>query len=56
VVVHNLDIVSIAISPDEAQPPLIVNADAVLSLPIVIQRLQTIAWRFSEIVEPRCGG
>jgi hypothetical protein len=50
-VVHNLNVVRVAVAPDEAQPPLIVDADAVLSDAIACQRLQPIAGRLTEIFQ-----
>lgn len=40
------------IGPQEADPELSVDANAVLSLPITGQTLQTIAWRAAEILQP----
>jgi hypothetical protein len=54
VVVYNLDVERIAIPPNEARPPLIVDADAVLSRPIAGQRLQVIGWRLPKILEFGC--
>jgi len=44
-VVDNLNTQGFMIRPDNANPPLIVNADTVLSVPVTAQRLQTIAGR-----------
>jgi hypothetical protein len=46
-VIHNFDIVSIAFSPDETEPPLIIDPDTVLAGPIAHQGLQVVAWRLS---------
>jgi hypothetical protein len=44
VVVHDLDFVSIAIAPNEAQAPLAIDTYAVLSRAISAQGFQTVAW------------
>jgi hypothetical protein len=43
VIVHDLDFVSIALAPNEAQTPLAVNANAVLSLSAAMQSFQAIS-------------
>ena len=50
-VVDKLHLVGIAVSPDKAQSPLVVDADAVLALPVAYQRLQSIAGRYPKIVQ-----
>jgi hypothetical protein len=37
VVVHDLHVVDVAVSPDEADPPLVVDADAVLAGSIALR-------------------
>lgn len=54
-IVGNLDVPRLAIPPLEAEPPLIVDADAVLASTIAVQRLQTVAGRHAQIVEPLRG-
>jgi hypothetical protein len=49
-VVHNLDVMCLSRLPPKAEPPLIVNADAVLAGSIPSQLLQSVARRTSEIV------
>ena len=51
-IVDDLNTVRGSILPYEAEPPLIVNTDAVLSNPIPFECLQVIAWRHSQIIEP----
>jgi hypothetical protein len=51
VVVNDLDIVGVAVSPPEADAPLIVDADAVLAGSIAPQLLQPITRRHPEILE-----
>lgn len=50
-IVGNLDVPRFAIPPFEADPPLIVDADAVLAPTIAVQRLQTVARRHTQVVE-----
>ena len=54
-IVDDLDFVRGSILPDKAEPPLIVDPDAVLSDPVAFQGLQAIAWRHPEVVEPDRG-
>jgi hypothetical protein len=48
-----LDIVSVSLSPDKTDTPLIVDADGVLPGPRAFQHLKTIAWWHAQIIEPR---
>lgn len=50
-VVDDLDVPGFAIAPHETDPPLVVDANAVLSLSISAQCLQTIAGRHAQIRE-----
>ena len=43
-IVHYLNIVGVSVAPHEAEPPLIVNPDAMLSFPVTVQGLQMVAW------------
>jgi hypothetical protein len=43
VIVRNLNLGSSAIRPGEANPELIVDADAVLAIPVAFQRFQAVA-------------
>jgi hypothetical protein len=46
VIVDDLDFVGVSIPPDETEPPLVVDANAVLSFASPTQRFQAIArWR-----------
>jgi hypothetical protein len=51
VVVHHFDLVSVAVLPDEADPILIVDPDAVLPTPISTESLEVIARERAQIVE-----
>src|SRR3954471_17035659 len=51
VVVDNFHLVRILVPPAEAQPPLVVDADAMLAGAVTWQLLQAIARRYPEIVQ-----
>jgi len=51
-VVHNLNIIGVAVLPTKAQPALIVDADAMLATSIFGQPLQVVA-RNREVPETR---
>jgi hypothetical protein len=54
-IVDNLDIEGFAIPPDKANPPLIIDADAVLALPVPRQSFQPVATQPAQIVKTlRC--
>lgn len=48
-IIHDLNFVCVRIAPDETDPPLIVNANAVLARPVSLQRLEPIATRNGKI-------
>lgn len=50
-VIDDLDIVRIGILPSEADPPLIVDADAVLAGTIAFEFLEAVPRRYAEVVE-----
>src|SRR5262245_58739344 len=52
VVVDDLDVMGVALSPNEADPPLVVDPDAVLARPVRRQRLQPVAGRHREVGQP----
>src|SRR5205823_12633221 len=52
VVVDDFHFVRIIVLPSEANPPLIVDADRMLSLAFALQRFQSVAGRQAQIVEP----
>src|SRR5437762_13703735 len=54
-VVHDLHAVGVAVLPDEADAPLVVDADAVLPRPVALQRLEPVAGRHSQRIEPSRG-
>jgi len=45
VIVDDLDLLGMPCGPDEAQPPLAADSDAVLALSVMLQRLELVAWR-----------
>jgi hypothetical protein len=45
VVVHNLNVVSVSLAPDETDAPLIVDPDTMLSGPIAFEHFQPVARR-----------
>jgi hypothetical protein len=51
VIIDDLDVVGIPTGPAEADPPLVVDPDAVLAVPISCQCFETIARRGLEVVE-----
>lgn len=54
-VVDDLDLPRLAIAPSEADTPLFVDANTVLSSAIAPQRLEPVAGRRPQIVKPACG-
>lgn len=50
-IVNNQDLVRIAILPTKADPPLLIDANTVLSGPIAFKSLEAIARRRSEIAK-----
>jgi len=49
VVIDNFNFSRAFSGPDEAQPELIIDADAVLAAPVSVQRLQAIGRRYAQI-------
>jgi hypothetical protein len=54
-VVNDLNFEGMPIAPNKADAPLIVDADAVLSLPIPFQTFQTVSRQCRERSEIGCG-
>src|SRR5947207_11479294 len=52
-VVHDLHAVGVAVLPDEADAPLVVDANAMLPRPVALQRLEPVAGRHAQRIEPR---
>jgi hypothetical protein len=51
VIVNNFHTKNLATLPAKTDPPLIIDADAVLTLPLALQRLQSIPGRDTKITE-----
>lgn len=50
-IINNLDLEGIAVSPPKTDPPLVIDANTVLTGAIALELLQAIAGRDAEIVE-----
>ena len=50
-VIDDLHILDLVIAPYEADPPLVIDADAVLSGPRAAQGFEAVAWRDAEITQ-----
>jgi len=50
-IIHNLHVQRIGPSPAETDPPLIIDADAVLSLPFSLESLQAVSGRGSKVTQ-----
>jgi hypothetical protein len=50
-IVDDLNVPGFAITPHKTDPPLIVNANAILTFTVAVQSLQTIAGQYTQIVE-----
>jgi hypothetical protein len=48
-IVDALDLVSVAGTPSKTDPPLVVNSNAVLALPIAGEFLESVSWRNAKI-------
>jgi hypothetical protein len=53
VVVRDFDFVGIAVSPEEANPVLLINADTVLAAPVAAKRFEVITRRRFQLLQPR---
>jgi len=51
VIVSDLDVISVILPPFEADSVLVVDSDAVLSLPVAMQFLEPVSRRNSQVVE-----
>jgi len=51
VVVHDLYIPGASFGPDEADPELVVDPNAMLAFPISPESLETVAWRNPEVFQ-----
>jgi len=48
-IVYNLNVEGIGFDPTEADPPLVVDANAVLPRPIAAKSFQSVSWDLSQI-------
>jgi hypothetical protein len=53
VVVHDLDVVGISVTPHKTKTPLVVDPDTVLPLPLAAQGFQTVPRRCCQIAQLR---
>jgi hypothetical protein len=51
VIVHDFDLFGLALIPNKANSPLIVNADAVLSGTVAMQGFQAVRGRYAQIIQ-----
>jgi hypothetical protein len=49
VIIHHLHVEGVPSLPTEDDTPLVVDADRTEPLPAAVQRLEAVAWRYSEI-------
>src|SRR3974390_2567104 len=54
VVIHDFNFPCSSVVPPEAEPPLIVNADTILTASVAVQSFETIAWRNPKIINFLC--
>lgn len=52
-VIHDLDFIGVPLAPRKANAPLVIDADAVQTFPIVFQRLQPVSRQCRERSEVR---
>jgi hypothetical protein len=55
VVVHDFDVIGIRVSPSKANPPLVVDSNAVLASPIASQGFEAITGRHPEVLKRHRG-
>jgi len=53
-VINNLDVVGVTISPCKADAPALIDPDAILSRPIAGELFQAIGWGHLQIVKGMC--
>jgi hypothetical protein len=53
-VVHDLYVLRAGGRPAEAHAKLVVHADTVLPSAVAPERLQSVAWRYAEVINPAC--
>jgi hypothetical protein len=50
-VVYDLDIVGVSLTPAEADTPLVVDPNAILSFPVSSQFLKAISWWNTKVIQ-----
>src|SRR6056297_563292 len=50
-VIGDFDLIRVAVSPGKTGPPLVIDADAVLPLPVPLEPLQPVSGRHPEVVQ-----
>ena len=53
-IIHNLNVPRSLCCPNEAEAPLIVDADAMLPGTIALERLESVSWWYPHEVQSRC--
>ncbi len=53
--IHNLNFECVTAHKSEAQPPLIIDTDAMTTAAVAFQRLKSVRWRLAKIVQPLRG-
>jgi hypothetical protein len=54
VVIHDLDVPCLTFAPTKANPPLIINADAMLTASVSLQAFEAVAWRDLKVIDLLC--
>jgi len=50
-IIYDFNIVSVSLAPTEADTPLVIDPNAVLSLPVSSQFLKAISWRDKKVIQ-----
>jgi len=53
VVIHDFKLIGVPLAPRKTNPPLVIDADAVLTLPIAFEAFQAVSWQRRERPEIR---
>lgn len=52
VVIHNFNVMRIAVTPREADAPLVIDSNAIRPRAVALQRFKLIPWRHAKILQP----
>lgn len=55
VIVHYLNVMRLAVPPDEADSPLVIDPNAMLTGTITLERLDAVSRRNAKVIQPLCG-